>query len=135
MTAPTTQDVERYVGLPYDARRFDCADLALLVARELYGRDVHLPGRPRPLRDDEQAAAISAYTAELAVAVQVPVDGDLVLMRDLGDKQPGHLGIFVRLGAALMVLHTSHVLGGSRLHRLRDLPGLGLSVEGYYRWK
>lgn len=129
-------DVDRFVGIPYDARHMDCADLALLVQRELFGREVLLPGkRPRPLRDDEQAQALHAYTQQLADPVVQPQDGDLVLMRELGASQAGHIGTYFFLNYTRYVLHTTALLGGSVLHRQQDLSATGLTIEGFYRWK
>lgn len=129
-------DVDRFIGIPYDARRMDCADLVLLVQRELFGRTVHLPGkRPRPLRDGAQAQALDVYAQQLADPVAQPQDGDAVLMRDAGQVMAGHVGTYFFLNYAPMVLHSSHALGGSVLHRVQDLRGYGLRVEGYYRWK
>lgn len=129
-------DVDRFIGIPYDPRHMDCADLAILVQRELFGRDVLLAGkRPRPLRGDEQAQAIRAHTAQLAHPVINPVDGDAVLMRELGASAAGHIGTYFFLNFTPYVLHTTALLGGSVLHRMRDLSATGLTLEGFYRWK
>lgn len=129
-------DVDRFVGIPYDLRRMDCADLAIQVQRELFGRAVNLPGkRHRPLRGGDQAQAIDAMAGQLADPVAQPQDGDAVLMRDAGQVQAGHIGTYFFLNFTPMVLHTSHALGASVLHRVQDLPGYGLQVEGFYRWK
>ncbi|MBS3018532.1 hypothetical protein DJFAAGMI_01264 [Comamonas sp. PE63] len=128
--------LDRFVGIAYCPRHMDCADLALLVQRELFGREVVLAGkRPRPLGPGDQAAAMAAYCSELGLAVAQPQDGDAVLMRDAGTDQAGHIGIYVFTDYAPQVLHASHKLGASVLHRLQDLAGYGLAVEGYYRWK
>ena len=128
--------LDRFVGIPYCPRHMDCADLALLLQRELFGRTVVLAGkRVRPLELDAQAAAIAGYCSELGMAVELPQDGDAVLMRDFDVDQVGHIGIFVFTNYAPHVLHTSHKLGASVLHRVQDLQGYGLIVEGYYRWK
>lgn len=128
--------VDRFIGIPYDARHMDCADLALLVQRELFGRDVVIAGkRPRPMRDDAQAQAIRAYTAQLADAVINPADGDAVLMREIGTSQAGHIGTYFFLNFTPYVLHTTALLGASVLHRMQDLSGTGLTLEGFYRWK
>lgn len=130
------QQIEALVGIPYDVRRMDCADLAILVQRELFGRAVLPPGkRPRPLHGGAQAAVIAAYCGQLADPVEQPQDGDAVLMRDAGMAVAGHIGTWFFLNYAPHVLHTSHALGASVLHRVQDLPGLGLTVEGYFRWK
>ena len=129
-------DVDRFIGIPYDARHMDCADLAILVQRELFGREVLLAGkRPRPMRGDEQAQAIRAYTAQLAYPVINPVDGDAVLMRELGASAAGHIGTHFFIDFTPYVLHTTALLGGSVLHRMRDLSATGLTLEGFYRWK
>lgn len=129
-------DVDRFIGIPYDARHMDCADLALLVQRELFGRAVHLPGkRPRPLRAAEQDAAIAVYSAQLADPVINPVDGDAVLMREIGASTTGHIGTYFFLNYTPYVLHTTALLGASVLHRMQDLSATGLTLEGFYRWK
>ena len=129
-------DVDRFIGIPYDARRMDCADLAMLVQRELFGREVLLPGkRPRPLHPDEQDAAIAAYRVQLADPVTAPEDGDVVLMREIGARTAGHIGTYFFCNYTQYVLHTTALLGASVLHTLRDLSGTGLKVEGFYRWK
>lgn len=128
--------LDRFVGIPYCPRHMDCADLALLVQRELFGREVVLAGkRVRPLELDAQAAAIAGYCSELGTVVEQPLDGDAVLMRDFDAEQAGHIGIYVFTNYAPHVLHTSLKLGASVLHRVQDLLGYGLVVEGYYRWK
>lgn len=130
-------DVTRFIGIPYCPRRMDCADLAMLVQRELFGKSVQLAGkRPRPLHPAKQDAAIDAYRDQLAVPVEQPQDGDAVLMREPGAERAGHIGTFFFINWAPHVLHTaSWMQGGSTLHRLQDLSALGLAIQGYYRWK
>ncbi len=130
-------NLDRFIGLPYCPRRMDCADLAILVQRELFGKAVLLPGkRPRPLHPAEQDAAIDEYRDQLAVPVEQPQDGDAVLMREPGAATAGHIGTFFFINYAPHVLHTAAWMqGGSTLHRLQDLSSLGLTVEGFYRWK
>jgi len=129
-------DIDRFIGIPYDMRHMDCADLALLVQRELFGRTVMLAGkRPRLLRDDAQAQAIRAYTQQLADPVAQPQDGDAVLMREIGAAEAGHIGTYFFLNFTPYVLHTTALLGASVLHRRQDLSATGLTVEGFYRWK
>lgn len=128
--------LDPFVGIPYCPRHMDCADLALLVQRELFGRAVVLAGkRARPLEPFDQASAIASYCDELGTFVEQPLDGDAVLMRDFDAVHAGHVGIYVFTNYAPHVLHTSHKLGASVLHRVQDLQGYGLAVEGYYRWK
>lgn len=130
-------DLDRFIGLPYCPRRMDCADLAMLIQHELFGKEVCLAGkRPRPLQPAEQDAAIDEYRDQLAVPVEQPQDGDAVLMREPGAATAGHIGTYFFINYAPHVLHTAAWMqGGSTLHRLQDLSSLGLTVEGYYRWK
>lgn len=125
-------DVERYVGMPYDADDFDCADLVCLVQRELFGREVRLPnGRPR---GREGQAAIRGGLPEYARPTDTPRDGDLVLLRDHRSKRPGHAGVFFHLAHEGYVLHSNETNGCAVLHRVRELPMFGAVIEGYYEW-
>lgn len=127
--------IEALVGIPYDARHMDCADLAMLAQAQVFGRTVMLPGRrPRPLRAPEQDAAIAAYADQLAAPVETPQDGDAVLMREIGSGRAGHIGTYFFLNYTPYVLHTNALLGASVLHRLQDLSATGLTIEGFYRW-
>lgn len=130
-------NLDRFIGLPYCPRRMDCADLAILVQRELFGREVFLPGkRPRPLQPKEQDAAIDAWRDELGYRVEQPQDGDAVLMLEPGATRAGHIGTYFFINYAPHVLHTAAWMqGGSTLHRMQDLSALGLTMEGFYRWK
>jgi len=126
-------DVERFVAIPYDEDRFDCADLVAQVQRELFGRDVRMPSR-RP-RGARGAAELGSLSQPYATPREgPPQDGDLVLMFDHGERSPGHAGVFFHLAHEGWVLHSNERNGCSVLHRVRDLPGFGLRIEGYYAW-
>lgn len=123
-------DVERFVGLPYSAAEFDCADLVVQVQRELFGRDVRLPnGRPRGLRGALQLGELSR---QYAVPVSEPQDGDLVLMLERG--RPAHVGVYFWIAHEGYVLHACERTTVSVLHRARDLSAWGAPIEGYYSW-
>ncbi|MGJ4749117.1 hypothetical protein ACQV5M_22325, partial [Leptospira sp. SA-E8] len=51
------RDVEHYTSRRYSAGSFDCADLAIEVQREVFGREIRLPSHPRGKRS--QAVAIA----------------------------------------------------------------------------
>ena len=130
------QALDRFVGRPHCADQYDCADLAVEVAREVFARDVALPtARPRPQGQRGQAVAIRAMADELAFEVTEPVDGDLVLMQSAGQELPGHIGTYFFVNHQAHVLHTSVALGYASLHKLRALPAFNLRVVGFYRWK
>ena len=126
-----------YLGVPYKARASDCADFVIQVQKGLFGREVTFPGkRPRPLRPDEQAEALARYTEAAAFKVDSPQDGDSVLMYEVGKSVAGHVGVYFFISYTPYLLHNAEWMpNGSCLHKIQDLSSIGLTVEGYYRWK
>lgn len=126
-------DVERFTAIPYDAETFDCADLVVQVQRELFGRSVVMPGRrPRGARGAAELGDLSAPYARRRDGP--PQDGDLVLMFDHGQRSPGHAGVFFFLAHEGWVLHSNEQNACSVLHRVREIDGFGLRIEGFYEW-
>jgi len=124
--------VEPYTCIPYDDESMDCADLVVLVQRELFGRHVRMPNaRPRGAAGQAVIGVLSRAYAEPTAS---PVDGDLVLMFDKGRPRPSHAGTYFFIAHEPWVLHTSSRLGLSVLHRVRELPDYGARIEGFYRW-
>jgi len=122
--------LDRFIAIPYCEHTFDCADLVMLVQRELFGRDIRLPGaRQRGLRG---VAKVGEVSRQLAARTQTPKDGDLVLM--IEHARPSHVGVWFWRAHEAWVLHANERNGCSVLHRLRELPQFGLTVEGVYRW-
>ncbi|KKW67390.1 hypothetical protein AAV94_11155 [Lampropedia cohaerens] len=115
--------------------QYDCADLAMDAARELFGREIVLPSaRPRPQGTRSQATALLRAMGELARPVAEPQDGDLVLMALKGCEIAGHVGTWLHVNYSPHVLHTSLAMGYAGLTRLDELPRYGIRVEGFYRW-
>ena len=131
------QLLKQYLGIPYSPRTSDCADLVIRVQKELFGREVTFPGkRPRPLRSDEQAEVLARYTEAAAFRVDSPQDGDSVLMYEVGKSVAGHVGVYFFISYTPYLLHNAEWMpNGSCLHKIQDLSSIGLTVEGYYRWK
>lgn len=123
--------IERYIGLPYDEETLDCADLAVLIQRELFGKHIELPGRRQ--RMNAPAAAINRYSGELATRIERDElrDGDVIVFK----ADTLHIGTVFFLSGRAWVLHTTTTGGYSLLQPLSDLPGYGLRIEVYYRWK
>lgn len=122
--------VERFLGIPYDAEAFDCADLAMLVLRELHGKYIVLPnGRPRGREGQSRLWELSQQYADPVVGE--PQDGDVVLMK--WRKRVGHVGLFYRIAGEQWVLHSNETNGVSVLHRVRELPMWGAKVVGFFR--
>ena len=126
-----------YLGVPYKARTSDCADLVIQVQKELFGREVTFPGkRPRPLTGEQQAELLDRYKSDIAFRVDNPQDGDCVLMYEVGKPVAGHVGVYFFISYTPYLLHIAEWMpNGSCLHKIQDLSGIGLTVEGYYRWK
>ncbi|AZR23477.1 NlpC/P60 family protein [Xanthomonas vasicola] len=123
-------DVDRFVGLPYDAETCDCADFVVLVQRELFGREVVLPnGRPRGARGQ---VALGQLSKPYGTRTDRPKDGDLVLMYERG--RPAHVGVYFWLAHEGQCLHSNERNGCAVIHRIRDLAAFGAPVEGYYAW-
>lgn len=127
--------VDKYVGLRYDARRFDCAHLVALVLQEQKGINVNFPQTRRGMiAPADQQKAIAAYTESLAKEVHYAEDFCGVLMREVDKDYAGHIGVYLTFAHTPYVLHNSEALGKSCVHRLDELSRFGLVVEGYYTW-
>lgn len=126
-------DLDRYCSIPYDQDAYDCADLVIQVQRELFGRDVYLPSN-RP-RKAEGLIAIHKQVGDYGERTTNPVDGDLVLMTEMGKSYPSHVGVYFIVDFRPGVLHTTGKIGASMVSYISDLPALGLKIEGFYKWK
>lgn len=124
--------VDPLVGLPYCADTFDCADFVVHVQQVLFGRTVQLPnGRPRGSRG---MAALTAEARAYGTPTTTPHSGDLVLLKDAGQRRAGHVGVFLHLAHENWILHNDEVFGGSVLQRAWELTNFGCTIEGYYTW-
>jgi hypothetical protein len=127
-----------YVGMPYVEGEFDCADLAQLVQREVFGRVIALaPDRRRPLGTAGQRAMILSMRDELATPVAVPFTGCGALFTEQNAKggQEYHIGTVCLYGGQTWILHNSWALGGVQMTELHRLQRWGMKLEGYYAWK
>jgi len=119
----------QYIGRPY--AETNCAELAALVQREVFGRAIALPDA-MPTFAGHQSKMIDALGADYAYRVACPEDGDAVLMQCRG--RLSHVGVFCDLQGGY-VLHAVKNAGQVVLHRVRDLGRVNLVLEGYYRWR
>ncbi len=128
-----------YVGREYVPGVFDCGELARLVNREVFGREIRLPaerdyvqaGSPRE-KFAAMAAQIQRLKDDIARRVDAPEEGDAVLLFARGYRQ--HVGVACLIAGERWVLHCSDGSGRVQLQRERDLAVRGLMVEGYYKW-
>lgn len=126
--------LQAYVGMDYVPGQFDCADLAVLVQREVFGRAVHLPTHPQGTAT--QRAAILRHRDALATRVDVPFTGCAVLFNATNQKGDvvWHIGTSALHKGEVWALHNSYETGGVRMDRLQDLLRWGMALEGYYAW-
>lgn len=123
---------DAWLGIQYVHQVQDCAVLCEQVQRAVFGRALALP-TARGETWHDFTAVIQAHKAEYLRAVDEPADGDCVML--IGRGRCNHLAVFCWIAGEAWVLHAMEAAGESVRHRLRDLPRLGLAIEGYYRWK
>lgn len=121
----------QYIGQPYIKGEHDCADFAVRVQQEVFGRLVSLPEHERGIR--AQSKQINDLQQDYATPVDQPVEGDAVLMRSRG--RFSHIGIYTEIGGTPYVIHAMQNAGMVVLHKIRELKNQGLDLGGYYRWK
>lgn len=124
----------RYVGRSYVEGTLDCAALAALVNREVFGREIALPAeRSFGLRG--LTRQIEALKDDYAAPTDTPREGDGVLMVSRGRLE--HIGVYCLIDGQPWVLHAHRGAGQVVLSRLRDLDnqGLKLADPGFYRWR
>jgi hypothetical protein len=68
------------------------------------------------------------------VPTETPRNGDVVLMFDQGLKVPTHVGLYFWLAYEGWVLHVGKGIPFSTTHAVKDLPGFGAPIEGFYTW-
>lgn len=123
------RELDPFIGLPYSAA-FNCADFVAHVQRELYGREVRLPGA----RDPQAQLRMRETVLDYADPTDSPRDGDLVLMREFGRQRPSHVGLYFEMDHEPWVLHLIERGSQSLCQRVRDLPRFGVRVEGCFAW-
>jgi hypothetical protein len=130
------KSLQGYVGRAYVPGVFDCADLAVLVQREVFGRTVTLPLQRHPGGVAGQRAAILALRSAVASRVDVPCTGCAALFTELNDKgdHQYHIGTVALHRGDVWVLHNSFAQGSVALNRLVDLQAQGMKLEGWYAW-
>lgn len=131
---------EKYVGLPV-GNGFDCASLAELVVREVFGKVINLPKERDYARVEKPIAKFHAmqeqiqqWKGHVAQRIQEPIEGCGVLLYTRGYKQ--HIGIYAEIQGEGWILHACSFRIGPQvvLQRERVLNVHGIRIEGYYRW-
>lgn len=119
----------RWLGRRWVEGRYECADFAREVLAEEFGLKAPW-GRPEATLRARERQFEEVAASHAGQRVSVPLDGDVVLMRDVrGRRLAGwHVGVWWR-GA---VLHLP-ADGLSAYQPVRRLEEAGWTVEGYYR--
>jgi hypothetical protein len=125
---------QKYVGTPYVEGMFDCADLAVKVQRELFGKYIDLPAHEQTRAGHVQQ--IGALRYDKAEPIEEPTEGCGVLLARTDPKGlVWHIGTVFLGGDEPWVLHNSQHLQSAALQRLSHLKRSGFKVEGFYAWK
>jgi hypothetical protein len=120
-----------FLGQRYIPQVNDCASFATKVQREVFGRDISLPmERACGLRG--QSKQLVDLKDDYGIRTDQPKEGDAVLM--MGRGRLSHVGIYCEINNEGWVLHAMRGPNQVVLHRLRDLPAQGLTVENFYQW-
>jgi hypothetical protein len=125
---------ENYIGDPYVLGAADCARLVSRVRREVYKLPV-----PNDVEVDRAASRLGRV-GQMGDLVEMygqrtdkPEEGDVVLM--ICRARPSHVGVYCIVDNEPCVLHAMENAKMVVRHRLRDLPKVFLTVEGFYKWK
>lgn len=129
MTSFSHRDFSRFFEYSYNAHGFDCADLVLLVQRELFGRHHTIPADRTQVRRQR----LSIFREHLQ-ETSAPKDGDVVLLREMGRSKADHVGTWFLVAGEPCILHTMEKTD-TLFTRLRHCGDLGLTIEGIYTWK
>ena len=130
MSATLFERAQAYVGTPYVEGECDCADLAVKVQAELFGRAIALPAHHARGRAT-QAAQINRLAGVLARQIDEPVTGAGVLLSGGG---LWHIGTVFMHQGDVWVLHNSASMGSAALWQLPMFSRRGMQLEGYYAW-
>lgn len=117
-----------WLGRQYAPDHFNCADLTLAVQREHFDRCLDIVGA-HPTGPLAQSQAVEAEVWKHVERVDVPQDGDVVLIRNRGRLR--HIGVYCALRGG-MILHAVKGMGVIRTP-VRDIEKIRMSVEGFYR--
>lgn len=119
---------DKFLGMDYDAERFDCATLAIEAAKE-NGLDIRLPTYTLKTGDcDNRHQLITQFRFDYAERVDRPIEGHPVLMNVEG--KPKHIGVCANIFGEWFVLHNIEKMGVVR----QPLRTVQEKIEGFYQW-
>lgn len=126
----TLAQIQPYIGRPYCAQTFDCADMVQLVLREVFGVPLNLPGKRLGLAG--RMITLRLMQDDLLEPTANPTSGDVAVYRG-GDGW--HVGVCVALQSGLQVLHNSKAQGSVALWHPNAFVTIGQVLQGYFKCK
>ena len=128
-------DVNEYIGIPWvrggsTRKGADCWGLVLLVSREVFGLDLGLYEGAKHTGAELSRIIEGEEISPRWVRTFEPQAGDVVTIRNRGDKHPSHVGLNIGGGRVLHSLDTS-AHGASSVHKLSTLTRMFGTIEHY----
>lgn len=119
---------DQFMGMDYNESSFDCATLAVEVAR-LHGFNVSLPSYTLKTGNDANGyQLIAEFREDYAKPVDHPLEGQPVLMIEGG--KAGHIGVCTFINGEWYVLHNIEKMGVVR----QPMRTIKEKIEGFYQW-
>lgn len=122
---------DQYVGKPCNPVTYDCAEFAKDVLHNKFNKYITIPSRADTLRG--LSKQIESLKEDYAYPVGTPQEGDGVLM--MGRGRLDHIGIYCEINNIPYVIHAMRNCKQVVLTRIRDLDKIGLTFQGYWRWR
>lgn len=118
----------KYLSIGY--KDMNCSKFVEHVLRNEFQKDFIFPQSEGSIFN--QSLQIKNQVPKFTIEAVDPKDGDLVLMHGL--RRLCHVGMFVKINRERYVLHTEQRMKTAALHKFRDLPLFGYTIEGIYTW-
>lgn len=122
---------KKYLSIPYE--KMNCAEFVEHVLKDQFNLDFKFPQSCGSFFMESYQIRKEMYKFIVPEKTINPIDGDLVLMS--GKRRLNHVGLFVEIDRVKYVLHTQRKFGCACLHKIKDLTGYGLMLEGFYKWQ
>ena len=124
---------EKFIGRPYEAGSYDCADFVKSVMWEQFKKKIDLPS-DRTWRGRTPQELVE-WSHSLAEPTEDPKTGDCVLMGVVGNRRSlgCHIGVYARSHGQAWCLHAIRK-AGVIFCPISNLVRLNMEVMGYYRW-
>lgn len=127
-------DINDYVGIPWilggrEKSGADCWGLAVMVLGDVFGVIINRFDGDKSSGDDLVRIIESETSGPDWVLTESPSDGDVCIMKTLGNGRPEHIGVYV----GGMIIHALGInqQGSSAIHRPKALAKIFKKLEYY----